>query len=117
MDKDKKDTKYIETIGRRKTSSARVRLTPAAKSSFVVNGLPANEYFKTNELRKIIIDPYNTEKPEDKFTVTVVISGGGVHSQAEAIRHGLARALVIFDAEMKPKLKQSGYLKRDPRAK
>ena len=136
MEKDKKTTKparnathsvaggerYVETIGRRKTSTARVRIWPAAKTSFTINGKDAKEYFKTEEQRRLIGDPIikglsGQEKVNNKWMVEVKISGGGVHSQAEAVRHGLARALVLFDAELRHKLKSLGYLKRDPRAK
>jgi len=113
-----KDTKkYVEKIGRRKTSTCRVRLTPAAKSSFMVNGIEAKEYFKTPALMKVIHDAMDLIKPEDKFEITVVVSGGGIHSQAEAVRHGLARFFAETGEEEKGKLKKEGYLKRDPRSK
>ncbi|MFA5095133.1 MAG: 30S ribosomal protein S9 [Candidatus Paceibacterota bacterium] len=124
MDKEKKTIKekYVEGIGRRKTSTARVRIWQAAKYSFVINGKDAKEYFKTEEQRRLIGDPLikgigGTEKAEHKWKVEAKVQGGGVHSQAEAVRHGLARALVSFDAELRHKLKTLGYLKRDPRAK
>ena len=114
--------KYIEAIGRRKTSTARVRITQAAKSSFIVNGKDAKEYFKTEEQRRLISDPiikgFSTgEKTDHKWAVEVKVLGGGIHSQAEAVRHGLARALVLSDGELRSKLKTLGFLKRDPRAK
>ncbi len=114
--------KYVEAIGRRKTSTARVRIWQAAKSGFIVNGKDAKEYFKTEEERRLVSDPIikginDGEKADYKWKVEAKVSGGGVHSQAEAVRHGLARALVSFDAELRHKLKTLGYLKRDPRAK
>ena len=114
--------KYIEAIGRRKTSTARVRIWQAVKASFVVNGKDAKEYFKTEEQRRLVGDPIikgivGTEKIDHKWMVEAKVSGGGIHSQAEAIRHGLARALVSFNVELRHKLKSLGYLKRDPRAK
>ncbi len=127
MEKDKKTTKsagekYVEAIGRRKTSTARVRIWQAAKLSFIVNGKEAKEYFKTEEIRRLIGDPIikgigSQEKTDYKWKVEAKVSGGGVHSQAEAVRHGLARALVLFNGELRHKLKPLGYLKRDPRAK
>ncbi|HEY4503336.1 MAG TPA: 30S ribosomal protein S9 [Candidatus Paceibacterota bacterium] len=112
---------YIEAIGRRKTSTARVRITRAAKASFVVNDADAKEYFKTEEGRRLIQDPIIkgvvTGKEAIKWSIEVHVMGGGTHSQAEAIRHGLARALVESDGELRTKLKTLGYLKRDPRAK
>ena len=119
MEKEKKTTKekYIEAIGRRKTSTARVRITSSSKSSFVVNAMDAKEYFKTEEQRRLIIDPVTKAKPGSKWEIEARVSGGGTHSQAEAVRHGLARALVSSELELRCKLKTLGYLKRDPRAK
>ena len=111
------DKKYIEKIGRRKTSTARVRVTPASKMSFTVNGIPAKDYFKTEALSKIIHDVATLIPPAEKYEVSVHISGGGIHSQAEAIRHGLARIFAGMNDEDKTKLKKEGYLKRDPRSK
>jgi small subunit ribosomal protein S9 len=113
--------KYIEAVGRRKTSTARVRIREASKANFMVNEKDAKDYFKTALERHLILDPMikgvATGKTSLKWNVEVHVSGGGVHSQAEAIRHGLARALVIFDPEARKNLKSLGYLKRDPRAK
>lgn len=109
--------KYIEAIGRRKTSTARVRIFEASKTSFIVNGKDAKEYFKTEDQRRLIQDPIIKGKPGSKWSVRAQVSGGGIHSQAEAIRHGLSRALVLSDLELRGKLKNLGYLKRDPRAK
>jgi small subunit ribosomal protein S9 len=114
--------KYIEAIGRRKTSTARVRITEAPKASFTVNGQDAKEYFKTESERRLVADPVakgvsNAEKPAVKWEIQVRVSGGGTHSQAEAVRHGLSRALVEHDGELRSNLKTLGFLKRDPRAK
>ncbi|HWA31869.1 MAG TPA: 30S ribosomal protein S9 [Candidatus Paceibacterota bacterium] len=126
MDKENKDKstdKYSEAVGRRKTSTARVRITPAAKSSFIVNGKDAKEYFKTEEERRLVADPLvkglakEGDKPVGKWSIEARVSGGGTHSQAEAVRHGLARALVESDSELRTKLKTLGFLKRDQRAK
>ena len=119
MDKEKKTTKekFIEAIGRRKTSTARVRITSSSKSSFIVNEKDAKEYFKTEEQRRLILDPIAKVKPGSKWEIEVRVKGGGIHSQAEAIRHGLARALVSGELELRGKMKTLGYLKRDPRAK
>ena len=113
----KKNVRYIEAIGRRKTSTARVRIFPAAKESFMINGKDGNKYFATDELYKIISDPFNKTKLNEKWSVTVLVSGGGYHSQAEAIRHGLSRALVAHDEGLRVKIKKMGFLKRDPRMK
>ena len=107
--------RYIEAVGRRKTSVARVRLTPASKISVSVNEKELEAYFPTLMLKKIVLSVF--DDTTDKFSVTAKVKGGGNSSQAEALRHGLARALVIHDALLRTKLKQKGFLKRDPRAK
>jgi small subunit ribosomal protein S9 len=109
--------RYIEAVGRRKTSTARVRITEAAKESVVVNDKDVPTYFPTLELQKIVIEAVEKSKVAGKFHISVHVVGGGIHSQAEALRHGLSRALVIFDAETRGRLKKLGFLKRDPRMK
>lgn len=113
-----KSQNYIGAIGRRKTSTAQVRISEAAKHSVIVNNKPVDEYFATKELRKIALEALQKpEKMTKEFAVTVVVRGGGVHSQAEAIRHGIARALSTTDEALKTEVKKLGFLKRDPRAK
>jgi small subunit ribosomal protein S9 len=113
----KTETKYTEAIGRRKTSTARVRMTPSAKGSFTVNDKDVKEYFPTEELLTTVNDSILASKTETKYDITVKVMGGGSHSQAEAVRHGIARLLVQFDETSKTKVKNAGFLKRDPRAK
>lgn len=110
------EKRYIEAVGRRKTSSARVRIVPAAKTTYKVNNKDLATYFPTAELQRIAEEAVNKSK-EGAFAVTAVIKGGGVHSQAEAMRHGIARALVEHNAQLKERLKKEGMLKRDPRMK
>ncbi len=110
--------KYIEGVGRRKTSVARVRITPVSKSSkntFTINGKSLETYFPIMEMQKTVNQPF--VQVDDKFNVSVKITGGGVHSQAEALRHGIARSLVEYNGLLRKSLKREGYLKRDPRAK
>lgn len=107
--------KYIEAVGRRKTSVARVRITPASKLSIVVNDKELEKYFPTVLLRKIALSAL--EGTEGKFLITVKLKGGGISSQAQALRHGLSRALVSYDPHLRSPLKARGFLKRDPRAK
>jgi small subunit ribosomal protein S9 len=119
---EKTKEKYVEAVGRRKTSTARVRIVPSSKAGFLVNGIDSKEYFKTEEQRRLILDPMTKVaigegKTPVKWNVEAHTSGGGIHSQAEAVRHGLARALVLSDTELRKNLKTLGYLKRDPRAK
>ena len=119
--KEKSSGKYIEAVGRRKTSTARVRISKSTKAHFLVNGLDAKEYFKTEDQRRLILDPMvkglGEGKSDTKWSVEVHVSGGGIHSQSEAVRHGLSRALVESDATLRGGLKTLGFLKRDPRAK
>lgn len=117
MEAEVKNERYTEAIGRRKTATARVRITPAAKQLFLVNDKNIESYFKTEEQRRVAIEAFGKGKPSGKFKVTVRISGGGLSAQAEALRHGIARALISFDGELRKKLKKAGFLKRDPRAK
>ena len=114
---DTTDTRYIEAIGRRKTAAARVRITPGAKHSLSVNDRDLEMYFKTDEQRRTALDAITRSKLPIKFKITARISGGGLSAQAEALRHGIARALVEYDAELRKKLKKAGFLKRDPRSK
>ena len=114
----KNTDKYIETVGRRKTAIARVRITPAIKMSYEINGKTVEEYFPTKELQLTSTEAYLTSKLTDtKFKITVLVKGGGINGQAEAIRHGIARGLIEYDKELRGKLKKAGLLKRDPRAK
>ncbi len=116
MDKETK-TKYIEAVGRRKTSIARVRATPSAKGSFVINDKSIDEYFSTEAQRLIAMEAFVTAKTAEHFAVTAKLIGGGIHSQAEALRHALARILIKVDPELRKTLKKEGLLMRDPRAK
>ena len=107
--------KYYGT-GRRKTSVARVRLVPGS-GNFVVNKKPINEYFGIDTLETIVKQPLSETELEGKFDVLVNVRGGGFTGQAEAIRHGLARALLKADNEFRPVLKKNGFLTRDERKK
>ncbi len=113
---EKAKEKYIEAVGRRKTAIARVRITPSTKTSYKVNERDLATYFPTEELRKVAEEAIAKVKGAH-FVVSAQIKGGGIHSQAEALRHGLARAIVLHEAGAKNLLKPAGLLKRDPRAK
>jgi small subunit ribosomal protein S9 len=110
-------TRYIETVGRRKTSTARVRITPASKHTVQVNGKSPDEYFPTATLSSHVSAPFEVEGLTQAFTVTVLVKGGGISSQSEAVRHGIARALSRFEISLRIPLKKEGYLTRDPRMK
>ena len=111
-----KETRYTEGIGRRKTAVARVRITPSSKSVFKINDRDLDSYFPTAELRKIVEEAMKKIQAGE-FSVSIHTKGGGIHSQAEAVRHGVARALVKYDETNRTKLKTAGFLKRDARAK
>ena len=107
--------RYFEAVGRRKTATARVRITPSSKESFLINEKSLNDYFQTANLQTIVQEAYKASGIKQKFVMTVHVMGGGIHAQAEAVRHGLARTLVKFDENLKGDLKKIGYLKRDQR--
>lgn len=106
---------YTETVGRRKTASARVRITPGSKQSVTVNGKDLDAYFPIPEHQAMVRAPL--AMADEKFVVTAVVRGGGVAAQAEAVRHGIARGIEELDGSKRTDLKKAGYLKRDPRAK
>lgn len=108
---------YIEAIGRRKTATARVRITPSKETDITVNDRPLTEYFAATAYQKTILDLFDAEQGIGDYTVTVHVYGGGLSAQAEAVRLGVARALVKEKADRRGDLKKAGYLKRDPRSK
>lgn len=111
-----KTKKYFEAVGRRKTAVARVRLFPKGKD-FLVNQKSLEDYFPTFTLQKIAKEALEKTNCLDKFGVSVIVKGGGISGQAEAVRHGIARALVLADPKLRPILKEANFLKRDPRMK
>jgi small subunit ribosomal protein S9 len=102
--------------GRRKSATARVYLRPGS-GNVTVNRGAIDEHFKNETLRMIIRQPLQLTDTLSKFDVLVNVAGGGVAGQAGAVRHGIARALVEFNAELRKRLKKAGLLTRDPRAK
>lgn len=109
--------RFIETVGRRKTASARVRISPAKNTLIMVDEKDVTEYFPTKELQKIVNEALDFAPEGEKFIVTAKIKGGGIHSQAEALRLGISRGLIKHNLELRPELKKAGFLKRDPRKK
>jgi len=109
--------KYYEAVGRRKRAIARVRLFTRGKKDFVVNKKPYTKYFPTAELQHIADEALKKMKVVDKFSVSVLVRGGGMAGQAVAVRHGTARALVEFNLDFRKRLKRAGFLRRDPRKK
>ena len=113
--KQKTAKKYFEAVGRRKEAVARVRITPDSKTEFVVNDKQLTEYFAIVTLHMIAEAALNLTQMKKDMGVSVKGVGSGVHAQAEAIRLGIARALIKLSPELRTPLKQAGFLKRDPR--
>ncbi len=109
--------KYFEAVGRRKTATARVRLTPASKASVIINDKTLAQYFPVVDMQMVVNEPFENAKLEKKFSVTAKVEGGGMNAQAEAVRHGITRCLVEIDETLRTSLKKAGFLKRDPRSR
>ena len=112
---EEKSNRYFEAIGRRKTSVARARLFTQGEKTILVNGKSYKEYFPGLELQQIVVSPLERMKCEDRFRIVIVTKGGGIHSQAEAVRHALSRGLVLFNETFKKRLKKVGFITRDAR--
>ena len=107
---------YFYGTGRRKSSVARVRVIPGT-GNITVNGKTVDEYFGLETLKLIVNQPFGVTNTIGRFDVICTVAGGGISGQAGAIRHGVARALVVAEPELRPALKKEGYLTRDPRMK
>lgn len=108
---------YLFTIGRRKEANARIRFMENGHGKVAVNGRDLKQYFGTAILREMVSAPLKLTNEEGNHDVEAKVVGGGIQGQAEAIRHGIARALVKWNPDFRPALKQAGFLKRDPRSK
>ena len=106
----------FRATGRRKTSVARVILKPGS-GKLTVNRRSMESYFPAEALRLEMRQPLVATETEGQFDIMILAHGGGVHGQAGAARHGIARALLLFNPELRSKLRQGGFLTRDPRAK
>jgi small subunit ribosomal protein S9 len=104
-----------QTIGRRKTSVARVRLYEGT-GQFTLNGKPLDEFFPTQARRIRVLEPFKVVDRDGTYDVVAKLEGGGMTGQADALRLGIARALIEIDPELRPSLKKAGMLTRDPRA-
>ena len=116
-EKEVKSDHYFEAVGKRKTSVGRVRLFTQGEKEIIVNEKPLDKYFCSFELRQIVISPLEKMKAIGHFRILVKVRGGGIHSQAEAIRHGISRGLVKFNPDFRKRLRRAGYITRDPRAR
>ncbi|MBO7378059.1 MAG: 30S ribosomal protein S9 [Clostridia bacterium] len=112
----KKKTQFWGT-GRRKKAVARVRIIPGGAGAIVINGRTIDEYCDLETMKLVIRQPLVLTGTESKYDVFVNVNGGGFTGQAGAIRHGIARALIVAEPELRPALKKEGYLTRDPRMK
>jgi small subunit ribosomal protein S9 len=106
----------ISAIGRRKTATARVRLTPGS-GKIIVNGRPYDDYFPVTSFQGLVLKPLEVAKSRNTYDITANASGGGVGGQAGAVSLGIARALLQISAELRGALKAEGLLTRDPRMK
>lgn len=109
--------KFTSAIGRRKTSTARVRLYKGDDGLIIVNGMAANKYFAEEELFSIINQPLKLSGLVKDFNISINIAGGGKKGQAEAVRHGIARALLEINPELRASFKVKGWIMRDARKK
>ncbi len=107
---------YFYGTGRRKKSVARVRLYPGS-GAITINGRDVDDYFGLETLKLIVNQPFGVTETVGKYDIVANVNGGGISGQAGAIRHGVARALVVADETYKPLLKKAGLLTRDPRMK
>jgi len=107
--------KYYQAIGRRKTSVARIRLFTQGDKTIMINGKSYKEYFPDLNLQQTVSTALDRMKASDKFMISAIVKGGGIHAQAEAVRHGISRALVRFNPDFHKRLRRAGYLTRDPR--
>jgi small subunit ribosomal protein S9 len=109
-------SEYTEAVGRRKSASARVRLYPGA-GEIVVNELPYAEYFGRQQDQMVLRQPLVATGTESSYNISIHVKGGGESGQAQAARHGLSRALIVLDANLRGTLKSGGFLTRDARVK
>lgn len=110
-------TTFITAVGRRKTSSASVRMQKADKNSVQINGKSVLDYFKTAERAKVAQEALKIAEAAENYEIKAHAEGGGIASQAGALRHAIARALIKAEPATRAKLKTAGFLTRDPRAK
>ncbi|MBC7074154.1 30S ribosomal protein S9 [Candidatus Parcubacteria bacterium] len=110
-------SQYLQAIGRRKTATAIVRFFPGTEGEILINDKRLKEYFPTLSLQKPVLLPFEITKISPSQKIEVLVRGGGKSAQAEAVRLAISRVLVKFDPNLKPILKEAGFLKRDPREK
>ena len=110
------DLRYYEAVGRRKRAVARVRLYPG-DGQIIINDKPVEDFFSRPEDWQSVTAPLSLTNNEDRFNVSVLVKGGGITGQSQAVRHGVSRALLLVDPEFRIPLRRAGFLTRDPREK
>ncbi|MDD4606787.1 MAG: 30S ribosomal protein S9 [Patescibacteria group bacterium] len=113
----KSKEKYIGASGGRKTATVQVRLYPQGSGEVVINDKKLKEYFPQPEFQRIVLQSLKMTDEKSSLDLSIKVKGGGVHGQAEAIRHGISRALVKYNEEYRTTLKKNGFLTRDARKK
>lgn len=117
VEKQEEKRDYIYAVGRRKSAVARVRFFPQGTGSFTVNKKSVEVYFSTFESQRVAREPLGNLGAQGIYDVSVLVQGGGISGQADAVRLGLARALVKFNGDFKKNMRAAGFLTRDPRVK
>lgn len=110
-------SQYFYSTGKRKTAIARVKLFDGGKGEATVNGKAIRDYFPTNLHTENALAPLRITDNSKKYTIEVIVKGGGKSAQSDAIRHGISRNLLLIDPEYRPTLKREGFLRRDARIK
>ena len=108
---------YYEAVGRRKAATARVRLFPGGEGHIIINDRPLEQYFGREKDILALTGPLKATATDNRFNVSVLVRGGGITGQSDAIRLGIARALLKVDPELRPILRRGGFLTRDSREK
>ncbi len=110
------EERYFYAIGKRKCAVARVRLFPGS-GTLIVNGKPLEEVLPLRTLQETVQEPFRVSQLTDNYNASIKVTGGGIAGQAQAIRHGIARALVVANEELRPVMRKAGLLTRDARVK
>ena len=110
------EERYFYAIGKRKCAVAKVRLFPGS-GTLIVNGKPLAEVLPLRTLQETVQEPFRVAQLTNNYNASIMVSGGGIAGQAQAIRHGIARALVVADEELRPVMRKAGLLTRDSRVK
>ncbi len=111
------DIRYFYGLGKRKTARAKVRVYVTGTGKITINGKDISEYITVAEFRRVVVSPLDLVNLSKKVDVSILTSGGGIRGQSDAMKHGISRALIEFDPNLRPTLKKEGFLTRDSRKK